>query len=97
MEGRMKVPGAIEVVDVKKSIRKHIIESLLFGQEPESFGDDTSLVGDGIIDSTGVLELIEYIEATFGIEVLETETVPENLDSVSRASAFICRKLSVVT
>jgi acyl carrier protein len=90
----MKELTVVNAADVKQGIRKHIIDNLLFGQEPESFTDDASLVEDGIIDSTGVLELIEYMEATFGIEVQEDETIPENLDSVSRASAFVCRKIN---
>ena len=53
-----------------------------------------SLIGSGVIDSTGILELIEYLEQEFGIEVGDTETVPENLDGIDRITAFVHRKLA---
>ncbi len=59
----------------------------------EEFSDDESLVRSGIVDSTGVLELVSFLEAEFGIPVGEDELVPENLDSVARAAAFVERKL----
>lgn len=63
---------------------------------PESvpIGDDASLIEQGIIDSTGVLEVIGFIEDTFGITVDDKEMIPENLDSIDRISGFIRRKKS---
>jgi acyl carrier protein len=60
----------------------------------ESFvlSDDTSLLDSGLIDSTGVLELISFVEAEFHITIDDLEVVPENLDSLSRLVAFIERK-----
>ncbi|MDY7231856.1 acyl carrier protein [Hyalangium rubrum] len=52
----------------------------------------TSLLDSGLIDSTGVLELISFIEREFGITVEDTEIVPENLDSLGRLAAFVARK-----
>lgn len=57
------------------------------------FSDDESLIQTGIVDSTGMLELVSFLEAEFGITVEEDELVPENLDSVARAAAFVARKL----
>ena len=54
--------------------------------------DDASLMEQGIVDSTGVLELIGFLERTFGISVADTETVPENLDSIARIVAYVQRK-----
>jgi len=54
--------------------------------------DDASLLDQGIIDSTGILEVIEYLEDTFGITVEDAEMLPDNLDSVNRIAAFVERK-----
>jgi acyl carrier protein len=54
--------------------------------------DDASLLDHGIIDSTGVLEVIAFLEDTFGIEVADEELIPENLDSIGRIAAFVERK-----
>jgi acyl carrier protein len=86
---------ASKASEIREGIRRYILENLLFGQEPASFSDEASLLDDGIIDSTGILELIEHLEAAFGIEIQDSETVPENLDSLTRATAFVCRKLGV--
>ena len=56
-----------------------------------------SLIGSGVIDSTGILELIEYLEQEFGIQVEDTETVPENLDGIDRIAVFVHRKLAEVS
>lgn len=56
--------------------------------------DDTSLLDRGIIDSTGVLEIIVFIEGEFGIKVLDHEVLPENLDSISNIAGYVERKLA---
>ena len=55
--------------------------------------DETSLLRQGIVDSTGVLELVSFLERDFAIEVQDVEILPENLDSVARITAYIHRKL----
>ncbi len=65
----------------------------MFGDESRLIGNDDLLVESGIIDSTGILELIEYLEEHFSIEVLEDETVPQNLGSIARLSAYLERKM----
>ena len=55
---------------------------------------DQSFLENGIIDSTGVLELVAFLEQRFGITVADRELLPENLDSVQNASAFVTRKLA---
>lgn len=54
--------------------------------------DDESLLDRGIIDSTGVLEVVGFIEAEFGITVLDEEMLPDNLDSIARIAAYVRRK-----
>jgi acyl carrier protein len=60
--------------------------------DPAALADDDSLLDAGIIDSTGVLDLIGFMEQEFGISVADDELVPENLDSIARLTAFVARK-----
>lgn len=60
--------------------------------DPKSLENGTSLLDAGIIDSTGVLEVIMFIETTFGVTVEDSEMLPENLDSIERIAAFVARK-----
>jgi acyl carrier protein len=57
----------------------------------DNFAANTSFLHDGIIDSTGVLELVAFLDKTFGIKVEDTDLVPENLDSITRVVAFVKR------
>jgi acyl carrier protein len=77
--------------EVKDRIKKFIIDNFLFG-EAESLKDEISLLEEGIIDSTGVLELVTYIEEEYSISVDDEELVPENLDSINNVTAYIGRK-----
>lgn len=74
-------------------IRQFIVDNFLFGDE-QGLDDGTSFMQSGIIDSTGILELINYLEQTHGIKVQDDELVPENLDSVSNLEHFLQKKLS---
>lgn len=78
---------------VKGQIREFIAENLLLGAERE-FNDQASFLDMGIIDSTGVIELIAFVEERFGIQVHDAEIVPDNLDGVAVLEAFILRKLA---
>ena len=60
--------------------------------DPKALENSTSLLDAGIIDSTGVLEVIMFIETTFGVTVEDSEMLPENLDSIERIAAFVARK-----
>ena len=75
-----------------EKIRKFISENFLFGKEPEGLTDDDSFLEKGIIDSTGVLELVAFIEETFGVKVADDELIPENLDSVNHLMNYISAK-----
>ena len=65
---------------IEDEIRKFIVENFLFGQADEELGDDESLLDNGVIDSTGVLELIAFLEEHFQIKVADAELVPDSLD-----------------
>ncbi len=79
---------------VPDKITDFIVTSYLFGDAARTPRPDESLVETGVVDSTGVLEMIEFLESEFGVEVLEEETVPENLDSIDRLCRFVESKLS---
>jgi acyl carrier protein len=67
------------------------MENLLFGQDSD-FTDDTSLVARGVLDSTGVLELVMYLEKAYSIKVRDEELLPENLDSLNAIDAYVRAK-----
>jgi acyl carrier protein len=72
-------------------IRHFIVENFLYGQD-DGFDDNVSLLEKGIIDSTGVLELVSFVEDKYGISVEDEELIPENFDSVANLSAYITKK-----
>jgi len=74
-----------------QKLREFIQENYLFGREPD-FADDDSFLEMGLIDSTGVLELVAFLEREQGITIEDRELVPENLDSVNNILQFVKRK-----
>ena len=76
----------------KKKVREFIVENFLFGDE-NGLKDDSSFLEEGIIDSTGVLELVKFLEDTFSIKVDDEELVPENLDSLDYIAAYLDSKI----
>jgi len=66
----------------------------MFGQNDEKLGNSDSFLESGIIDSTGVLELIAFLESTYAVSIADEELIPANLDSVDRVSSFVERKLA---
>jgi acyl carrier protein len=81
-------------MDVQGRIRS-FVEQNFYVAEGEPLGDDTSLTRSGVVDSTGVLEIIGFLETEFGIRVDDRDTVPGNLDSIARIAAFVARKAGV--
>ena len=69
------------------------MDNFLFGSEENPFNDNDSFLENGIIDSTGVLELIEYIEKKYYIKCEDEELTPENLDSLYNVTSYIMRKI----
>lgn len=76
-------------------IRDFVVANFLFNQDANRLTADQSFLESGIIDSTGVLELVGFLEERFGIAVGDRELLPENLDSVQNAARFVSRKLGV--
>ena len=80
---------------IRAELTEFIVTNYLFGDVTRVPRDDDALVEEGIIDSTGILELIEFLESQFGIEVSEAETVPQNLGSISNLTKFVMSKRPV--
>lgn len=78
--------------DLKDRIKDFIVENFLFGEGGEDLGEGDSFLEKGIIDSTGVLELVEWLEETFEIKVEDEELIPENLDSIANLANYIQKK-----
>ncbi len=80
-------------MDHVESIRNFIVENFLFGDGGQ-LEADTSFLDSGIIDSTGLLELIAFLEENFEISIDDEEMLPENFDSLNNISGYLSRKLS---
>lgn len=76
---------------MKQELRAFITDNYLFGQSAR-FGDEDSLTGTGIIDSTGVLEMAAFLEERYGIIVENEDLLPDNLDSIAKLTAFLGSK-----
>jgi acyl carrier protein len=77
--------------DCKNKIKSFIVDNFLFGNA-NGLNDDTSFLEEGIVDSTGVLEVITYLEEEFSITVDDEELIPENLDSINNLVVFVGKK-----
>ena len=75
----------------------YILQNLLFTDDETRLLDSVSLLEDGIVDSTGVLELVMFVEETFGFSVEDEEIIPENFDSVERLARYVRSKTGEVT
>ena len=78
--------------DINSRVRAYIEENFLFGAEDVT--DETSLLDEGLIDSTSVLEIVGFFEEEFEISVLDEELVPENFGSIANQTAYVERKLA---
>lgn len=77
---------------IKEKVKGFIFNNFLLGSGADSLNGDDSFFEKGIIDSTGVLELVSFIEETFDIKVANEELIPDNLDSLNKIVPFIKRK-----
>ncbi|WP_420631565.1 acyl carrier protein [Candidatus Leptofilum sp.] len=83
-------------MDIKQQIREFIAENFLFSPDGFDLSDDASFLDEGVVDSTGTLEVVMFVEETFGIVVGDDEIEPENFDSVNKLVAYIARKSELV-
>ena len=78
--------------DVKAALRQFIEENFVLGTGGLALADGDSFLDHHVLDSTGFLELVAFLEETFGIKVGDAEMVPENLDSIANVADFVARK-----
>jgi len=83
--------------EITQQVREFVIANFLFGQDDGKLQDHQSLLESGIIDSTGVLELVTFLEERFSIGVADRELLPENLDSIQSVARFVSRKLEATS
>jgi acyl carrier protein len=76
---------------IKQRLREFVSKNFYLA-DPSSFDDRTSFLDRGIIDSTGVLELVSFVEGEYGVQVADEDIVPANFDSVDALAAFVQRK-----
>jgi acyl carrier protein len=77
---------------LETQIRSYILESFLYTSDVSKLRNDDSFLEEGILDSTGILELLMFVEETFGVQVDDEEVIPENFDSVDRLMRYILQK-----
>ncbi|MCX7927282.1 MAG: acyl carrier protein [Candidatus Omnitrophica bacterium] len=80
--------------EIKSRVTEFINKNFVATRNVE-LKDDNSLLDKGIIDSTGVLELVSFLEETFGFQVQDEELIPDNLDSIHKITAYVSRKLKL--
>jgi len=78
--------------EIEAPIRNFIATNLLYSKEGLTHPDDASLLHEGIIDSLGVVELVEFLQSKFNVKVEQNEVRPDNFDSVAKMAAFVRRK-----
>lgn len=78
--------------ELKPKLRAFVRANFLFGREHTALSDSDSLLETGVMDSTGVLEIVDFLKVTWDVEVGDQEMLPENLDSIERLAAFVRRK-----
>ena len=78
-------------MEIINTVRNFIIENFLF-EEDKNLKTETSFLENGILDSTGILELVEFLEETYEIEVEDAELIPQNLDSIANIAQYVLKK-----
>jgi len=81
----------------ESTIRNYILENYLFTDDQSALSSEDSFLEKGILDSTGILEMIYFLEETFGISVADDELVPENMDNLRNIAAYVERRLAKTT
>lgn len=82
-------------MSVEQEVKTYILENYLFTDDESQLSTDDSFLEKGILDSTGILEVIFFIEESYGIKVEDEEMIPENLDSVESLVEYVKRKQDI--
>ena len=82
---------------IRRELRQFVTSNFLLSDADAGLTDDASFLEQGIVDSTGVLELVSFLERRYAITLDDAELVPDNLDSIGKLTAFLERKLQAAT
>ena len=82
--------------DVEQKVRQFIEDNFMFREDRQSLQDGESLIEAGLIDSTGILELVAFLEESFHLRMADADIVPENLDSIRSITAYVKSKVAEV-
>jgi len=82
-------------MSIEHQIRSYILDNFLYTKDERKLKNTASFLEDGIVDSTGILELLLFVEETFGIQVEDEEVIPDNFDSVERLNRYIHTKKGI--
>ncbi len=85
----------IEPGEITEIVKNFLLDNYLFGYDENDFNEDSSFLEYGVLDSMGIMELLTFIEDRFSIEILDSEVIPENMDSINSVSRMIIRKLEL--
>jgi acyl carrier protein len=86
--------GKLDSATIRQTIHEQIQFNFLFDGDEEDFSDDASLVESGVVDQTGILEIVLFVEETYGIEVSDADLTPDNFDTVNNIVAYVMRRLA---
>jgi acyl carrier protein len=86
--------GRLDIATIRQTIHEHIQFNFLFDGNEGDFDDDTSLVESGVVDKTGILEIVLFVEETYGIEAPESDLTPDNFDTVNNITAYVARRMA---
>jgi acyl carrier protein len=84
-----------ETTMTSAKIRTFIADNFLFREDRADMSDNESLLEAGLIDSTGILELVSFLETEFGIRIADADIIPDNLDSIAKIVAYVERKTAI--
>lgn len=80
-------------MEIREKLKDYIAQNLLFSDDGFQYDDDVSFLEEGIVDSIGVLELVAFVDESFGVEVEDHEVTPDNFDSINKLTSYIHEKL----
>lgn len=83
---------AVSEKEIREQVKNFIVTNFFLDLNTIELNDDSSFLDNGYVDSTGMLEVIGFLEETYGISIADDEMVPENLDSLSNIGAYVTRK-----
>lgn len=84
----------MDMKEIERSVREFVTENFILANGEIELQNDDSFLEKGLIDSMGVLELVDFIESRYSFAISDDDLLPENLDSINRITAFVARNLS---